>query len=114
MRQKGEAYFAGWDAQIAAINDQELRSLSTERRQQVSDSYARIQQEMQNSKAAFEPLLSDLKDIGTYLDNNLTAEGMDAVKPLLPPAKNRAITVRDSINHVMRELDKVAAAISAR
>jgi len=114
MQAKGEAYFAEWDTQIAAINDADLKTLSQDRRNQALASYQKVRDNMVKGKEAFQPFMSVLRDIQNYLGTNLTNEGVAAMKSRVDTAKKDAIAVQDAANAVIAELDKAIQAISPK
>jgi hypothetical protein len=64
-------------------------------------------------RAAYKPLTKDLDDIGLYLGNNLTADGIAALKPRLDTVKTEALSVRDSIAGSVTALNKFSAILAA-
>jgi hypothetical protein len=79
LRTKAETWFAEFEKQNNAIQDEDLRETGTKRlaefREQVGETSARID-ELVGAATKLELRLSDLR---TYLSNDLTADGIKAV-----------------------------------
>jgi uncharacterized protein YhaN len=73
MNAQSGAYFTTWEKNLETIQNPDIRKRSEERRAQAFDSYKKIDTAMQSANEAFDPFLSNLKDIQRYLGNDLTA-----------------------------------------
>ena len=60
----------------------------------------------------FIPWLADLKDLQKYLGNDLTIGGIDAAKDLIAKTKAHGLTVQQSLDKVIAELNTVVATIT--
>jgi hypothetical protein len=112
MQVASEAYFADWGNQIAAMNDSTLKQLNTERKQQAISSLADLKANVQKVRAAYQPLARDLNDIGLYLGNNLTTDGITAMKPRLDDIKVEAVSVRDALSNAAQSLSQFSATLA--
>lgn len=99
-----QVYFADWSNQVAAISDPTLKQLSADRRGKAVASLSNLKASMAQARASYQPLAKDLNDIGLYLGNNLTADGIAAMKPRLDAIKVEAVGVRDSLSNVAQNL----------
>ncbi|HZM00132.1 MAG TPA: DUF2959 family protein, partial [Planctomycetota bacterium] len=93
------AYFAGWEADLARIDNSELRQSSEARMAQVKSRLEQVQSQIATTKAAFEPLMQVLNDHLVYLSNDLT---LDAVASL---AKDSA-KLRQDVGSVYTAIDQ--------
>ena len=112
MMEASHMYFADWDIQIAAINDATLKKLSQDRKQQAVSNLDDLEKSIDQMRAGYKPLAKDLDDIGIYLGNNLTADGIAAMKPRLDNIKDKAVSVRDAIANSVTALNKFSATLS--
>ena len=80
MKQKGEAFFSEWEAQIAGIHNEDIRKEAASRLAKRKKSYGKIISEMQDAKEQLGPFLSDLNDIRTLLESELTATSVSKTK----------------------------------
>lgn len=107
-----QIYFADWGNQIAAISDPTLKQLSLDRKNQAVTNLAELKINMDKARAAYKPLAKDLDDIGLYLGNNLTADGIAAMKPRLDSIKIEAVGVRDALAGVVQSLNKFSSTLA--
>jgi hypothetical protein len=107
-----QVYFADWSNQIAAISDPTLKQLSLDRKNQAVANLAELKGSMEKARAAYKPLAKDLDDIGLYLGNNLTADGIVAMKPRLDSIKVEAVGVRDALASVVQSLNKFSSTLA--
>jgi len=105
-------YFADWGNQVAAINDPTLKQLSADRKQQAVTSLADLKASVDKARAAYKPLAKDLDDVGIYLGNNLTSDGIAAMKPRLDTIKVEALNVRDAVTAVVTSLSKFSGTLA--
>lgn len=102
MQKQGQQYFATWDAQIAQMQSENIRSRSTARQQEVAQQFAGIQQQYTNVRQQFGPLLARLRDIQRMVGVDLTPTGVKAAQEFSSPAQTEAAALQ-------RTLDQLAA-----
>jgi hypothetical protein len=112
MMDASHIYFADWDNSISAINDPTLKQLSQDRKQQAVSALADLKKSIDQVRTAYKPLAKDLDDIGLYLGNNLTTDGIAAMKSRLETVKVEALGVRDSISSSVTALNKYSATLA--
>jgi hypothetical protein len=101
---KSADYFRGWDKETAAINFQAVREQSVSRKTQVSDEFNTVNQRYRENQAVIEPLISYLQDIRTALSTDLTAGGLQSVKPLAENAEQNARKVQAALTRLTTDL----------
>lgn len=107
-----QIYFADWGNQIASISDPTLKQLSLDRKNQAVANLTALKNGMEKARAAYKPLAKDLDDIGFYLGNNLTADGIAAMRPRLDSIKVEAVGVRDALASVVQSLNKFSSTLA--
>ena len=112
MMDNSRIYFADWANQIDAISDATLKQLSTDRKQQALTSLTELKKSVDEVRTAYNPLAKDLDDIGLYLGNNLTPDGIGAMKPRLDKIKVEALGVRDALAASATALGKFSGTLS--
>jgi TolA-binding protein len=112
MNAQSGAHFATWEKNLETIQNPDIRKRSEERRTQAFDSYKKIDTAMQSANEAFDPFLSNLKDIQRYLGNDLTALGILSIFPVFENVNANATTVEERLDAVIAEIDRVAAEMS--
>jgi phage shock protein A len=79
MQARGKDYFEEWKQEGAAYSNPEIQALSDQRRAELGEVYGRIATNSVGVKTAFKTYVSDLNEIRTYLSNDLTSKGIDAI-----------------------------------
>lgn len=103
MKSKGQAYFKEWDAELAKINNEDIKTRSADRRTDVEQSFQRLSDASQKLKSVYQPLMSDLQDIRTALNNDLTPAGVQNIKPIAERVISEAAQVKDAAGQVSAE-----------
>lgn len=79
MRAQSEAWLAGWQKQHDQISSEELRAVSEQRRQQVMQRFAGIQDSYSMARSKLGAFIQRLDDVQRTLSNDLTPQGTTAV-----------------------------------
>jgi DUF2959 family protein len=101
---KSAAYFATWDKRTADMKFDAVREQSVSRKTQVSNDFNTVDQRYRENQAVMEPLISYLRDIRTALSTDLTAGGIQSVKPLADNAQQNARKVQTALAQLSDEL----------
>ena len=112
MKAQGQAYFAQWEKQMAQVKNPEIRNLAVQQKAKLQATFDSIKQYTEPLKAQFDPWLSDLKDLRTYLSNDLTTSGVDAAKGLFAKTQSEGMEVQKSTNALVAELNTIAATLT--
>jgi len=112
MKVKGDAYFKQWQQQIATVQNPEIRKLSEEQKAKMQATFDSIQQHTEPLKARFDPWISDLKDLRTYLNNDLTVSGIDAARGLFEKTQTEGTEIQKAMDALVAELSKVSTAMT--
>jgi hypothetical protein len=105
-------YLENWTNQTAAIQSEELRKRSAERKDEVAGKISDVQSSYQGVKSSLEPFQSDVKDIQTYLGTDLTPGGLATIKDVVAKTKVDAVPLRDSIKKLQGSFDSLSASLS--
>jgi hypothetical protein len=112
MKAKGQSFFDDWEAQIKTIQNDDIRKEAANRLNKRKKSYDKIIAEMQDAKETLVPFLSDLNDIKTLLDTELTAKSVSSSKSLVRKANRSGADAREALTDVETELDRVSAELA--
>ncbi len=112
MKEKGQAYFADWEKQLAQMNNPEIKNLAVQQKAKLQATFDSIKKVAEPLKAQFDPWLSDLKDLQKYLSNDLTVSGVDAAKGLFAKTQAEGFEVQKSMDALVAELNTVAATLT--
>jgi len=113
MQEKGQAYFAQWEKELAEVKDPEIRALAEQRKTKLKETFESIRKYSDPLKAQFEPWMSNLKDLQKYLSNDLTIAGVEAAKSLFAKTSSGGQEVQKSMDSLVSELNTIAATLTA-
>jgi hypothetical protein len=108
IRARGEKYFGEWEKELATIQNPDIRKRSEERRNKLLTSYKSIETAAVSAKQVLFPFLSDLKDIKTFLGNDLTPVGIGDARDVVIKANGQGAKVMEKIQDVCFEAEKVS------
>jgi hypothetical protein len=110
---KSAEYFQTWDKETATIKFEAVRDQSVSRKTLVSNEFNTVNQRYRENQAVMEPLISYLQDIRTALSTDLTAGGIQSVKPLADNAQQNARKVQTALARLSDELSASGARMSS-
>jgi hypothetical protein len=112
MQIQGQIYLGTWSNQLAGIGSADIRALSAQRMADVTAELNTAADGYRGVKSSFQPFMSDLKDIQTYLNNDLTTGGLSAIKNTVAKTKVDALPVRDAIKKLRTEFGGLGKSLS--
>lgn len=104
MTARRDAYFTEWER---SYTNPEIRELSERRRIEMRAVYAQIPEASVGVRGALETYVIDIREIEMYLSNDLTPQGIQAIRPVSQRAVKDGETVKESIRHVLIAFDRV-------
>jgi phage-related protein len=112
LRATAADYLNNWTNQMAAIQSEELRKRSSDRKDEVSGKISDVETSYQGVTNSLAPFTSDVKDIQTYLGTDLTPTGLNTIKDIVSKTKVDAVPLRDSIKKLQGSFDSLSASLS--
>ena len=112
MQAQGAAYFAAWDQELAQIQNENIRNRSEARRSEVAARFNRISEQYDETKTAFQPYMSDLRDVQKFLSTDLTSGGLSAIKDSAAKATTDAVPLKASLARLADEFRGLGLAMS--
>ena len=112
MRVRAADYSTQWHSANETISNPELRVAAEERASRVNDKYAAIDAKAQEVREAYEPLITELRDIETFLTHDLTYSGIATAKPVFDSARKRADVLKSKVNELLAQLDQTYTRLS--
>lgn len=112
MNAQGKNYFEEWQKQGDAYANPEIQNLSEQRRLEMSAVYVRISEASVGVKRAAKDYLSNIKEIRTYLSNDLTPKGIDAIAPVAGRSVNAGDDLKASVVPVLNAIDAARTELS--
>jgi hypothetical protein len=112
MQAKAQVYIDSWSNQLGGINSENIRSLSAGRKADVTAKLDAAKVSYEGVKTSLKPFMSDMTDIQTYLNNDLTAGGLAAIKDTVAKTKADAVPVRESIRKLQSDFSALGTSLS--
>lgn len=110
---KSAEYFRNWDKEAATINFEAIRDQSVSRKTQVSNEFNTVNERYRENQAVIEPLISYLRDIRTALSTDLTAGGLQSVKPAADNAEQNARKVQMALDRLTDDMSASTTQVSS-
>jgi hypothetical protein len=82
MKARGKDYFSEWQKEGKDYKNPQIQALSEQRRAELETIYARIAESSIGVKDAFKKYATDVEEIQTFLSNDLTEKGFEAIHPI--------------------------------
>jgi seryl-tRNA synthetase len=109
MKARSKEYFSEWEKQGDTFTNEEIRELSSERRNKLAEIYARVPAAAAGIKATYQDYLTDLKEIQKYLSTDLTPGGVEAIVPVAKKSVQNLNALKTSLKPVIFALDDIKA-----
>lgn len=111
LTSRADAYRTAWEREAASLSSEAAKATAAERRETFDATMRSLTISMGDLKDAYDGYIADIQDIRVLLANDLTADGIKAVQPLVSAAGGAASNVQAKLNEAVRLLD--AASMSA-
>lgn len=109
---QADAYLKNWDRHSSSIQSRQIRSVSNQQRQDISDKLLSVNNDYGETETAFKPFMADLTGVKTYLGTDLTASGLSAISKVVSKTKADAVPLRNSLQKLQAHLTSLGAAMS--
>jgi hypothetical protein len=107
-----EEYVKAWEAESAALSSDASKQVAASRREAFASRFAALQSDLAAVKSSYGDLMTELSDIRILLANDLTQDGIDAVRPFIAAAEKSASTLQTNIGKLSAKLDREVSASS--
>ena len=112
MQAQGAAYFDQWDKDLAGIRNEDIRTRSEARKTEVTAKFTHMSAQYAETKAAFKPFMSDLRDVQKFLGTDLTTAGLAAIKDPAAKANQDAVPLKESMVKLSGEFAELGVSLS--
>jgi hypothetical protein len=112
MRTAVAAYVDAWEKEAGTLVNPDLRLRAMDRRKEVRDAMAKIDAVLKEANPALLDQRTQLRDVRTYLANDLTPKGLAVVKDVQAKARENGAKVRTLLKPVVEQAARVALEIS--
>jgi len=113
VKAAGAAYFTEWEKQLANVSNPEIRKLAEERKTKLNEVFGKLPPLLEQAKSDFDPFLSDIKDLRTFLGQDLTVGGIDAASGIIKKTRDHGTKLQKSLDGLIDEMNTVAATLTA-
>jgi hypothetical protein len=114
MREHTDDYVAQWQKEVSSISDEQLRQMSQQRAAKAKTEFDRIRSVAQDARAAYDPYMQGLQDVQQYLTNDLTAGGIQTIKPKADDTIRKGQTLEQKLADLQTELDGLSQKWSSK
>lgn len=108
-----QEYIKAWDAELAKIQNEDIKSRGLQRRQEVDSQLQKAATAAATAGADYRAFEADIVDIQKYLATDLTRAGIEAIRPVAKTADEHAGKIRASLLEVETQLKALGIAMSA-
>ncbi|MGM0588680.1 MAG: DUF2959 family protein [Bacteroidota bacterium] len=112
MKAKGNDYFEEWAKEGQEYKNPEIQRLSNERRAALIEIYEKIAENSIGVSEAFKTYVSDTKEIQTFLSNDLTPKGIEAITPTASQVVNDGEKLKQTLQNVQIAIQNARAEMS--
>jgi hypothetical protein len=106
LRTQGFDYFAEWREQTAEVSNPDVAEISDQRHEETREAFTELTRSSANVKRTLQTYISDLRDIETYLSNDLTPAGVEAIQPVAEQAQKDGEALQQAIQPMINALNK--------
>lgn len=106
MKDRGKEYFEEWQKDGSKYKNSQIQQLSEQRRGELSEIYSKIADNSFGVNKTFKAYVSDSKEIQSYLSNDLTSKGIEAIVPISRKVVNDGENLKYAIKNVQTAIDR--------
>jgi hypothetical protein len=106
LRSQGFDYFAEWREQTTEVSNPDVVDISDKRHEESREAFTELTRSSANVKRTLQTYISDLRDIETYLSNDLTPAGVEAIEPVAEQAQKDGKALQEAIEPMINALNK--------
>ena len=97
---------------MAQVQTESIREAAAERRTEAEERFAAATAELDRIGENFNNFATNLRDIRTFLDNDLNPAGVEALGGAIDDAKTQAETAVEDIQTIVAALDGIANSLA--
>lgn len=114
MNAEKEEYLSHWQSEANTYDSESLRSGSEDRRQEVSDAFNKVMEYNGELSRTINSYLSAASEIESYLRNDMTTRGVEAVYSLTQQVEDTGEEARQAINDMQKALEDAQREVGAQ
>ena len=109
LKVRTQAYYDTWNKQ-ADVQNPELRRRASQQRAEAEKTYRNIKSEVELMRLSYDPYMSQLNDVRSYLKGNLTPAAIASVSDLVKKVNADGSEVKQHLDAVVAEINSIMAA----
>ncbi len=109
MKAQGNNYFEEWKKEGSEYSNPKIQQLSDQRRAELRNVYDKIAENSIGVDEAFKTYVSDVKEIQTFLSNDLTTKGISAISP----TSKKVVSDGDNLKYAIQKLQTAVQDVRA-
>jgi hypothetical protein len=113
MGESGKAFLADWDQQLASIKNEDIKSRSQARMDEVKKQLTSVKAHYAEAANAFRPFIGELQDIQKYLSIDLTTGGIDSLQKTVAKVNTDAGPLKEAILKVGADFKALGVSLSS-
>jgi len=114
MKARGKDYFEEWQTESGEYKNPRIQELSEQRRMELSEIYESIPLNSIGVKEALRAYVSDAAEIQTYLANDLTSKGIEAIAPIAKRVAGDGDNLKYAIKGLEMAIERARAEMTQR
>lgn len=103
MQKAGQKLFSGWQKEVDAFTNEQMKQVSVERLEEASVNNQRMTERMKTVQDAYTPFIASLKDQALYMGRDMSPAAMEALAPLIEDLNANADVLRASIDTLLNQ-----------
>jgi hypothetical protein len=108
MRVQWQQYINAWENEISRLSTPELQAGAAQRSEVVRENYERLRDAARAMQEAYQPFITQLRDIQRVLSLDLTPAGVEVAKPAFDAARKSAANVKERIEAFVLDINDVS------
>ena len=105
MSARGKDYFDEWKKEGTTYTNPQIREISERRSAELNTVFRKISESSIGIRGSFDAYMSNIKEIQSYLSNDLTDKGIASITPVAQKAIRDGASLKSAIIPVLSALD---------
>ena len=107
MRQARDAYFAKWDARLAATDNPTIRAEAESKRARLRAGQEKIAADAARAREAYQPFIIDLEDTRKFVGTDVSKESVSVLGPTVKKAQQDGAVLKERLDVLIADLDAI-------
>lgn len=112
IQTEGTDYFKNWDEDLAKINNEDIRSRSTERKHIMAARFEKVRINYEQAKGELALFISNLTDVRTALASDLTVGGIGSIEDASEDSQYKAKQIHKTLIRLEEDFRDLSESMS--